>query len=304
MYIYYNRESGRSELVESALHLAKKKKKERKKEKRNKGKRRRRRRKREGKKGVCDGPLSSASALCRPGGEGREGKKRKKGKKTSRQSPLTRWRFSFSTTIHDARSSQRYLSRLLRYTIIYIYIYYISLFFRFRSTRSMRSREERKRRRERTRERARIVEISGSRDRKSLSVLGLYEPQWEHKHEELKSKATRRDGTGRDGRRDAIPSREGVNRWARARVRETRALKTRYAARNTNQTSHFDSSSRVSRVYGDGNVLVPSPLPRAYLRAVRRAPLRSCEPRPGEIPSSRTDLALLSLFLFLSPRPI
>lgn len=217
---------------------------------------------------------------------------------------MTRWRFSFSTTIHDARSSQRYLSRLLRYTIIYIYIYYISLFFRFRSTRSMRSREERKRRRERTRERARIVEISGSRDRKSLSVLGLYEPQWEHKHEELKSKATRRDGTGRDGRRDAIPSREGVNRWARARVRETRALKTRYAARNTNQTSHFDSSSRVSRVYGDGNVLVPSPLPRAYLRAVRRAPLRSCEPRPGEIPSSRTDLALLSLFLFLSPRPI
>lgn len=144
------------------------------------------------------------------------------------------------------------------------------------------------------------MEISGSRDRKSLSVLGLYEPQWEHKHEELKSKATRRDGTGRDGRRDAIPSREGVNRWARARVRETRALKTRYAARNTNQTSHFDSSSRVSRVYGDGNVLVPSPLPRAYLRAVRRAPLRSCEPRPGEIPSSRTDLALLSLSLPLS----
>lgn len=128
VYIYYNRESGRSELVESALHLAKKKKKERKKEKRNKGKRRRRRRKREGKKGVCDGPLSSASALCRPGGEGREGKKRKKGKKTSRQSPLTRWRFSFSTTIHDARSSQRYLSRLLRYTIIYIYILYFSFF--------------------------------------------------------------------------------------------------------------------------------------------------------------------------------
>lgn len=170
----------------------------------------------------------------------------------------------------------------------------------------MRSREERKRRRERTRERARIVEISGSRDRKSLSVLGLYEPQWEHKHEELKSKATRRDGTGRDGRRDAIPSREGVNRWARARVRETRALKTRYAARNTNQTSHFDSSSRVSRVYGDGNVLVPSPLPRAYLRAVRRAPLRSCEP-PGRAKYHRreqTSRFSLSLFLFLSPRPI
>lgn len=113
--VYYDRESGRSELVRERVASGKKgKKREEKKreiKEKERRKRRRRRRKREGKKGGCDGPLSSASALCRRRG-GREGKKKKKRKKTSRQSPLTRWRFSFSTTIHDARSSQRYLSRL------------------------------------------------------------------------------------------------------------------------------------------------------------------------------------------------
>ena len=48
---------------------------------------------------------------------------------------------------------------------------------------------------------------SRSRDRKSLSVSGLYEPQWEHKHEELKTN-TKRDET----RRDEIRVRDAVER--------------------------------------------------------------------------------------------
>lgn len=132
----------------------KRKKKERKKEKRNKGKRRRRRRKREGKKGGCDGPLSSASALCRPGGEGREGKKKKKREKNLEAKSIDQMEILF---LHDY--SRRPFQPALPiatpsiYYNIYIYIIFLFFFDFVLLDRCDRGRSERDDERERERER-------------------------------------------------------------------------------------------------------------------------------------------------------